>query len=553
MASLHCYRIRDGIGDHTLHDLSRLVDATDRQVTYFGPVEGDGFVAALAVAEVVTQPPEWVGFVRQGFTDVQATQQRSISSVLFVAVTVGRHRPLFAFTFGQGGRFLLPDDIYDRGFGLRCALNIVYPRIAGPDDPGRLKGVASKWREEATLRSERQSSRGSTFDAFDVDRVREIIGSAFGVPHDEATWGHRVGGSDPLHLSPPNPTFDGLGRLCIRIEDVWRLDDYRERFGWIDNVRPITDPTLISTLENEVVSALRAEQFDPFDLAPPEVLDWTEVAGFRYHFDPRAKKGTTPHVRDDLRLVTYVRGLAIYRPAASADLDADYLRRAKVRAVDGDGRTKREWSVWRCLTGEVRIGDDIYVLDEGDFFAVASDFNAGLNAFLDGLSESHLALPTSTTGEKEGDYNRRAASSLSLVLLDDNPVYLKGERGIEVCDLLSPDRQLVHVKKGLQAPELSHLFAQGRVSADLLQRQPDFRAKTGELVASADRGATCAFFGSADISTKDFEIVYAIVANWKHRSLAAALPFFSKINLQHAVEYLSTRGYRVAYRRVETA
>ena len=43
-----------------------------------------------------------------------------------------------------------------------------------------------------------------------------------------------------------------------------------------------------------------------------------------------------------------------------------------------------------------------------------------------------------------------------------------------------------------------------------------------------------------------FEVVYAIIEDWGGRTPAAALPFFSKINLREVANNLRARGFRVA-------
>ncbi|MGH9043639.1 MAG: DUF6119 family protein, partial [Acidimicrobiales bacterium] len=52
-------------------------------------------------------------------------------------------------------------------------------------------------------------------------------------------------------------------------------------------------------------------------------------------------------------------------------------------------------------------------------------------------------------------------------------------------------------------------------------------------------------FPLAALRTSDYEIVYAIVARWRGRSLVQALPFFSKISLRHIAHELHSRGFGV--------
>jgi hypothetical protein len=66
---------------------------------------------------------------------------------------------------------------------------------------------------------------------------------------------------------------------------------------------------------------------------------------------------------------------------------------------------------------------------------------------------------------------------------------------VEICDLLTPERTLVRVKRHFSSSNLSHLFAQGAVSAELLQMNSEFRQRAHERVVEfADGIAGFDFF-----------------------------------------------------------
>jgi uncharacterized protein (TIGR04141 family) len=60
------------------------------------------------------------------------------------------------------------------------------------------------------------------------------------------------------------------------------------------------------------------------------------------------------------------------------------------------------------------------------------------------------------------------------------------------------------------------------------------------------------FFSTHALATREFEIVYAIVANWHGRAMSTALPFFSKINLREVTTNLRSRDFRVGTKKVST-
>jgi uncharacterized protein (TIGR04141 family) len=237
-----------------------------------------------------------------------------------------------------------------------------------------------------------------------------------------------------------------------------------------------------------------------------------------------------------------------------ATLDTTKLRTSYVRAVDAGGTEQYRWSVWACLVGEVVLDGEPYVLDEGEFFQVRSDYLAELDAFIESIHPSSVPLPAWKPSDKdEGGYNERAAAaSARLVLLDKKMVRATGRTtAVEVCDLLSADKQLVHVKRHLGSSDLSHLFSQGLVSADLLQMNVDFRKQAHVKVVSQANGRPgFDFLEGVSFAPSEFEVVYAIIACWDARTCAEALPFFSKVNLREVANNLCARGFRVALNQI---
>lgn len=550
--ALTCYRIRSHIEGRPVAEFGDVVDLTDHNVTVFGPVGGDGFAAQAYVMDSVPRPVAWAGFLEAGFDGLRLGSSMSPSALVVVRARLpGRARRdvMFAYAFGVAGRYLLRGDAYERGYGLRTALNLLYPRSAA--ETARLRSVDSKRRGATILRSRSQVSDLAEFEAFDVNRLRDVVSKATGVPADVDTWGGRVGGGDSLALNV-DVSFEELGDLCRRVDGAHALDDYRDRFDWIDYIQPVTDPSLLKQLEEEVVSRLRARRLDALGLAPPEIVDWDRVAAFRYHFDRRQGRARDRVRHPEMRLQDYVAGLS--RTGRLEGLDVGQLRSGSIWAVDGDGSDHTRWTAWKCLVGEFVVDGESYVLDEGDFFRVRTDYLRDLDAEIEGIPTSSVVLPPSTASTREEDYNREAAaSSADFVLLDRRLVRITGRTTpIEVCDLLSTSRQLIHVKRHLGSSDLSHLFAQGFVSADLLQMSPMFRSKAHATVVEVAHGRDgFDFLGTAGFVPAEFEVVYAIVASWNGRQWTEGLPFFSKVNLRQVTTSLRSRGFKVGLTQIQ--
>lgn len=513
-----------------------------------GPLEGDGYRIKLFLAQSPPTEPPWGQFLRDGFGDGVHTPPVSGSAALLVMEVDHREaKHYMAFVFGFGGRHLLRSGSWHRGYGLRTALNLIYPREASHADPGRLIGVEAKTRARHTIRSRRQASRATTLEEFDVDRFRDVVGEAVGRPADRDAWGTRVSGGDAIYLNP-DVSFDQLPGMCRRLIDSHLQTDYRDQFDWLDDLQPVADRDRLASLESRVVNDLINGNVEHLDLCPPEIVDWNRVDGFRFHYDRRRE------LHPDLRLVDYLRG--VDARGGRGQLTIDFLKNRHVVAVDGDGRTVHKWPMWRCLIGEFNTDQGSVVLDEGEFFDVSRSYIDQLNTYIERIQQPAVRLPVADGGMRESEYNASVSQTVAgCVLMDMRTISSPGRATpVEVCDILTDDREFVHIKRHLGSSDLSHLFAQGLVSASLLHDDRTSRDLMRHAIREASGNNAAFDFIDVDaIRPSDFVVVYGAIANWRGRSLANALPFFSKVNLRTTATELRRRGYGVAFAQIPTS
>ena len=543
-----CYRLREQIHGEVLASFEQALDLDDlgpRQVETYGMFQGTNFAAQLYTVATGVHELDWVQFLRTGWPELKLPSTASAGGVLFVAVPRGEGRFSLAFTFGTG-RYLLREGAYEPGFGIRTALNIIYE--GGVEhDPSRLRALDAKRVALNTLRTRYQANRSTSLEIFDIDVMRDILSGITGNPANEDLWGSRIDGRETLSLHGP-VQFDGLGDLAHRIADAQDRQDYREGFAWIDNVRFVQDERLRADLVETLVEHLRSQDTDMIELAIPEVIDWARVGAFRYSFDRN-------FTRPDIDLKHYLGHLSAKDKLP--ELDVPKLKRDRVVAVDDAGHEIYKWSVWRCLDAQLERDGSTYILDGGDFYEVDRNYLDALNAFLDDVGVDVHDLPAGTLGEKEADYLARASESPNAFLLLDQRLVHLGSRTsqVEICDLLANDGALIHAKRGRGSSELSHLFSQGLVSAELFVASPEFRERAREIVAevAAERlPGSLAWPQPLDdpFVPREHAIVFVVIRSPGPELLRERLPFFSKINLRRCVTDLAQMGYEVACRIV---
>lgn len=121
--------------------------------------------------------------------------------------------------------------------------------------------------------------------------------------------------------------------------------------------------------------------------------------------------------------------------------------------------------------------------------------------------------------------------------------YGGGKSSIEFCDVYSPDRKLIHMKRYGGSSVLSHLFSQGVVSATAFVRDEAFRKEVNKHLPSRMKLKNTRSRPNA----ADYEIAYMVTS----RSLKPLwLPFFSRVTLRNAQMQLASFDYNVTLTKV---
>jgi uncharacterized protein (TIGR04141 family) len=487
-----------------------------------------GVRGALAIGPTAQKTPWWSRYLAphvEGGDVLTALANRSTAGLLLV--DVGERR--FAFAFGYG-RHLLEPEAYEQDFGLRVALNTI--------DPDRLMSVDARTIDELTMHTRRDVSRGSPLAAFGLDVNRDLVRAVTGPPRDESL-GRRLTGSDALALLS-RAQLTELPDLCRRLLGAYESDEYKERFGWIDHLRRVRDVALIARLNELLIERLRVRDLTDMHLAPPEPMPWERLEGFTFS----TRRGD--HELDaDPRISAYVETVA-----SLADIELAELKQHRLQAISADsGLPIETWSIFRSIVFEVREGDLLYALTAGEWYSVSASFAEEVLDFSRGLPELDLAFPGAALGVSEDEYNRTAAEALEALCLDRQLIETPAGDRIELCDLLTREKQLVHVKKRGSSSTLSHLFAQGLVSGELLSREEAFRTAAREKAAEFPGNYDAAIPGGRP-AQDEWEIGFVVITR-SRRDTPLTLPFFSLVNMRSAVLRLRDLGYRVGVRQVD--
>jgi uncharacterized protein (TIGR04141 family) len=327
----------------------------------------------------------------------------------------------------------------------------------------------------------------------------------------------------------------------MKLQDLPHLlGEYRAAFEadlsdkdhqWVNNVRMTKSTALQESLEAALDAKLAAGDFQGLWLAIPDMIEWGQVKGFMYTYGRN-------ELHPDINWDGFRKSL---KPGTAITLDL--LKTRRVSCADADHqKVFKEWPVFRCLYAEVDLQGSKYILNDGRWFNVAPGFVERTDKDFASIPFSSLNLPE-YLGGGEGAYNEALALAEPgrYALLDARPIVHGGGHGkVEVCDLFSMDRELIHVKIYGKSSVFSHLFSQGFVSGQLIQIDATFRQKV--------RGALLAPFTELiQVDRKpaqdEFTVVYAVISDDVGAGLH--LPFFSRVNLNNTRKILNGYGYKV--------
>lgn len=485
-------------------------------------------------AERYPATPSWAKYlgpvVEGGVPDLKSA---SASGLLLLRVD-GR---TFALTFGYARSFLDQSRI-ERRFGLKVALSLI--------DEDRIRSLDTKMYDEMVVAKNTQTSRTTDLPSFGVDVMRDILRAVSGVAPPDSGY-RTITGADAVVLGIDKD----VTQLPTLLRDLYRRytsGTYQQSFGWVDQLSEVRDPTVRDALDSQLVAQLRSKDTSFTHMAMPENLDWEDVEHFLI----------TPTTRDckfeELDLDTY-----LAQPSTrAAELTLKLLksRKVSVKFLRGSEPDTR-WSVYLCLVSEQRLGGRLHALIEGRWFEIADSLVSAVDAVIDSLPVSSVSLPPALAGEHEGDYNERAVrADAALALLDKRLVKPDGATSpIEFCDLMSSDGSIIHVKRKSRSSTLSHLFAQGQVSAEALV-DGVMREQVRSAIAAAASGRDPQAWldlippAAEGLERDRYTITYAVITDSKATG-AHWLPFFSRLSLMQTVRDLARLGFsRVALTRV---
>ncbi|GAA1752657.1 TIGR04141 family sporadically distributed protein [Streptomonospora arabica] len=434
------------------------------------------------------RPPDWQADATR--TTAVDLDLRKTSPVAAVLIAVDDH--VYAFSYG-GGHHLIPRDLRDPEFGrtfAACAL-----------DPATVATVNTRDMDTVNRYGSTHIPRGQAVRTFGLRHERDLVNrlkAKCGLNELTAARGGEkarfaeCGDGIRTHLGVDQADLvNDIRFIAATVKD----GQVREEMRFLEDRKEVRSPEKVEALWSLVEDGLRDPESVGLAIAPPlDVFDQLDDArSFRVRIGP----ATCP-LRTELREEDLVARLRHLKEGTLAQaLKSGWIKLFE----DADGRrelaTHRNLCYW--IDATVSPGSEMYVLRDGRWYEYGPRYLEEVGREVADLLArgSSLDLPDwpdllayrRDKESPEGAYNRRVGETQpGYLCLDKNlaRTEVHSGNGVELCDLLGPGNELVHVKQASSAAGLSHLFNQAKSAVESLHYERQAREWFAEAVARID-------------------------------------------------------------------
>ncbi|MBN8595825.1 MAG: TIGR04141 family sporadically distributed protein [Anaerolineae bacterium] len=476
-------------------------------------------------------PPKWLGFITPHCEVGDVSQILNVTNSFLLLIKVSNR--IFAITTGFGFAAINRDKL-EMNFGLRTSLNMI--------DPNRIKRVQARNIDLVTRQKITNVNLDSGLNEFELNSDDDLISSIAGQPKNTKI-GKKVAGSDSLILTY-EADFKRLGEKCKELLDIYQRDDYKEGFDFVDNIQQVRDKTLIKRLDQILRETLAVRSTEKLTLAQPTIDSEEQIESFRIRFLRESRDVEEVTVEEVYRF--FEEEFEI--PDSDDPIEINPHNVTIIGLDNNQNPVTKGDKLYDYIVFETQLNERTYILSLSKWYEVSADYIQRVQSEVSKIQLLEHTLPKMIEDEHEGEYNQRIASLFpdSVITLDRELIQITGHQTIEICDILTKDCNFVCVKKETRSSTLSHLFAQGRVSAILFNDDQSYR----EAVLRKTPPEWPMLFDVINPDKSKIKFVFAISSR-KHTSLAGSLPFFSKVNLLQTKKDIERMGFKVELAKIE--
>ena len=468
------------------------------------------------VSKSKVKQPIWISsFYGASSAEVLTAYPKAVS---IYTLNIEGDEVMFAVPFG-GGKSMMINNSLVEDFGLKVLLNSV--------DTNQFRQVQMSDCGKNFRSTSSQLPKLGTIEDFSFDFNTDLLSKAVAKCDDSLFANNNIIGGEGITITGPYKC-DNIEELLVECYKRYKSTKYKENFSWLDNIKEVKDSILKDELEKEVVSLINNKEFDKVWMSVPEVITWDDISYFK--FRKKDEKSIDVSIKEFVKTFE-----------EEEIKDFNQIKSRNLLAYDINDIETHNWSANKCLMCEIKYKNNIYCYNNSKWYIVNVDFAKEIDEFYNNIKLSYLSFPD-YVDSCEKEYNKKLSSYIKGSYLMDCEMITALESGrspIELCDVLTKNNELIHVKKGSSSSDLSHLYNQARVSADLL-RFEEFRKRANDKIGVE-------YFGKTFDPSK-YTIVLGIIT--KYKDSLPKIPFFSKVSIKYLVQDLQKMGYHIMLKNI---
>ena len=479
----------------------------------------------IYIASTEENTVEWLDTLKsytKGELDSDLYKNKSNKAVMILKYVKDEKEYVFSLVFGYG-RTMLNEQSIVRNFGLRTAVNLI--------KESNIKSLNSLNISTNYLDIQRQALSYGSHSDLHVDTNADILKSISGRASYDSHYS-TLNGADNLRFSAKSDV--SLSDLLNGILDAFFSENYKEKgLEWIDHVQYVKEKEIISELDRVLLNHITDKLLENPIIAPNKIVSYLDIEGY-FISGMNSSHKLKENFYDDIPSDQFWEFLS---EKIEDKIIIDKLKNCSLYCWTNDSAQKVS-SIYDSLFIEIEYDNKKFFLNNGDWFIIESSYYSNITNKIDSIKIFRdPVIPSCEIKWSEGEFNEKFVESDPdrFKLFDKknfhSPNY--GHSRIEPADIITIEKQFIHVKKGGSSANLSHLFAQGVVSAQLYKNETLFIDKINELFEEG-------YFNSDD----KIEVIYGIIAKRYDKKASEILPFFSMINLSQHYDVLSSMGIK---------
>ena len=433
---------------------------------------------------------------------------------------------IFSLVYGYG-RTMLDDRYIVKNFGLRTAINLIEER--------NIKSLNSLNISRDFIDIQRQALSYVSHSDLQVNTNADILKSISGKAPSSSNFSS-MSGADNLRFSAKSDVI--LSELLEDVLNAYKSDIYKQKgLEWIDYVQYVKEKEIISELDGVLLNHITNKSLENPIIAPNKIVSYLDIEGYfisGMNISHKIKENFYDDIPSD-QFWEY-----LYEKIEDENIEdkiIDKLKSCSLYCWTNDSAHKIS-SIYDSLFIEIDHNNEKFFINNGDWFKIESAYYGYITNKIDNIAIfSNPIVPSCAENWNEGEFNEKFAASdpNRFKLFDKKNFHLPnyGHSKIEPADIITTEKQFIHVKKGGSSANLSHLFAQGVVSAQLYKNEKKFIKEINET------------FGEGYFKSDDkIEVIYGIIDKRYDKKASEILPFFSMINLSQHYDVLSSMGIK---------